>query len=73
MIKGNNSSEEEKNGKLEYLAPNLSEVLFTLEFHNLGIFKLASETFEAGDQIQRVKAEMYCEQMTFTPGTGIGC
>lgn len=73
VIKGNNSSEEEKNGKLEYLAPNLSDVLFTLEFHNLGIFKLAAETVEAGDQIQRVKAEMYCQQMTFTPGTGVGC
>jgi hypothetical protein len=73
VIKGNNSSEEEKNGKLEYLAPNLSEVLFTLDFHNLGIFKLASETVEAGDQIPRVRAEMYCEQMTFTPGTGVGC
>ena len=48
-------------------------MLFTLEFHNLGIFKLASETVEAGDQIQRVKAEMYCVQMTFTPGTGVGC
>ena len=41
MIKGNSSSEEEKNGKLEYLAPNPSDVLFTIEFHNLGIFKLA--------------------------------
>jgi hypothetical protein len=73
VIKGNSSSEEEKNGKLEYLAPNLSDVLFTIEFHNLGIFKLASEMVEAGDQVPRVKAEMYCQQMTFTPGTGVGC
>jgi hypothetical protein len=73
VIEGNNGSEAEKNGKLEYLAPNLADVLFTLEFHNLGIFRLASETVEAGDQIPRVRAEMYCQQMTFTPGTGVGC
>jgi hypothetical protein len=73
VVNGNSSSEQEKNGKLEYLAPNLSEVLFTIDFHNLGIFKLASETLDSGDQIQRVKAEMYCQQMTFTPGTGVGC
>jgi hypothetical protein len=54
------------------LAPNLGDVLFTLDFHNLGIFKLASETVEAGDQVPRVRAEMYCQQMTFTPGTGVG-
>jgi hypothetical protein len=73
VIKGNSTSEDEKNGKLEYLSPNLSEVLFTIDFHHLGIFKLSSETVETGDQIPRVRAEMYCEQMTFTPGTGVGC
>jgi hypothetical protein len=74
VIKGNNGQEEEKNGKLEYLAPNLSDVLFTIDFHNLGIFKLAPEKGEAGsDQIQHVMAEMYCVQMTFTPGKGVGC
>jgi tail tube protein gp19 len=74
VIKGNSGAEEEKDGKLEYLAPNLADVLFTIEFHNLGIFKLAPEKGEAGgDQIQRVTAEMYCEQMTFTPGKGVGC
>jgi hypothetical protein len=74
VIKGNNGAEEEKDGKLEYLAPNLADVLFTIEFHNLGIFKLAPEKGEAGsDQIQHVTAEMYCEQMMFTPGKDVGC
>ena len=73
VIKGNNSSEGEKNGKLEYLTPNLSEALFTLEFFNLGIFKLAPEKGEANsDQIKRVTAEMYCERMTFSFGK-VGC
>jgi len=25
------------------------------------------------DQIQHVTAEMYCVQMTFTPGKGVAC
>lgn len=74
VIKGNNGSEGEKDGKLEYLAPNLADVLFTINFQSLGIFRLAQENAEAGsDQILRVKAEMYCVQMTFTPGKGVGC
>jgi len=49
-------------------------VLFTIELHNLGVFKLAPEKGEAGsDQIQHVTSEIYCEQMAFTPGKGIGC
>ena len=66
MINGNASAEDEKSGMLEYLTPNLKDVLFTINFHNLGIFKLAPEKLEAGgEQIRRVKAEMYCERMEF--------
>lgn len=75
VINGNNGSESEKNGMLEYLNPNLAEALFTITFQHLGIFKLAAEKVEAGSEnIRRVKAEMYCEQMTFkfAPGAA-GC
>ena len=66
LINGNNSSEGEKKGTLEYLTPNLAQTLFTVELQGLGIFKLAPERVEAGsEQIRRVKAEMYCEAMTF--------
>ena len=69
VINGNNGSESEKSGKLEYLTPNLGEALFTLNFQHLGIFKLAPEKVEAGnEQIKRVKAEMYCEEATFQFG-----
>jgi phage tail-like protein len=66
VIKGNNGDEAEKGGTLEYLTPNLKEVLFTLTFQHLGIFKLTPEKVEAGsEQIRRLKAEMYCEDMKF--------
>ncbi len=75
VINGNNGSESEKSGMLEYLTPNLAEVLFTIELHHLGIFKLAPEKVEAGSEnVRRVRAEMYCEQMAFKFGTGAaGC
>jgi len=66
VIKGNNGDDKEKGGTLEYKTPNLKETLFTLTFHHLGIFKLTPEKVEAGnEQIRRIKAEMYCEQITF--------
>jgi hypothetical protein len=37
-----------------------------LTFQHLGIFKLTPDKVESGnEQIRRVKAEMYCENITF--------
>ncbi|HYF92750.1 MAG TPA: phage tail protein [Symbiobacteriaceae bacterium] len=72
VISGNNGEGKEKSGTLEYLSPDLKEVLFRLEFHNLGIFKLAPDKVESGaEQIRRVKAEMYCEDMSFSVGSAM--
>jgi len=66
VIKGNNGQDKEKGGTLEYLTPNLQEVLFTLTFSNLGIFKCTPEKVEAhSENIRRTKAEMYCEDIKF--------
>lgn len=66
VIKGNNSDNAEKGGTLEYLTPDLKEVLFTLTFANLGIFRMSHDKSEAGsDNVRRVKCEMYCEKITF--------
>jgi hypothetical protein len=66
VIKGNNGPDQEKSGTLEYLAPDLGKDLFTLTFSHLGIFKLTPEKVEAGgENIRRLKAEMYCEEITF--------
>ena len=71
VIAGNNGQDKEKGGTLEFLTANLKDVLFTLTFNGLGIFKLTPEKVEAGtDNIRRVKAEMYCEQITFKEGSG---
>ncbi|MGH2721749.1 MAG: phage tail protein [Actinomycetota bacterium] len=72
VVKGNSGDEKEKSGTLEYLTPDLSTALFTLSFKGLGIFKCAPEKAEAGSEnIRRVKAEMYCEQITFKYGDAV--
>ena len=71
VIKGNNGRDEERSGTLEFLRPDLKEVLFTLELKNLGIFRLTPEKVEAGSEnIRRVKAEMYCQEIAFGYGSG---
>jgi phage tail-like protein len=72
VIKGNNGPESERKGMLEYLSPNLADALFTINFQHLGIFKLAPDKVEAGnEQVRRLKCEMYCEDVVFTVGPGV--
>jgi len=67
VIKGNNGPDRERPGVLEWLTPAVvtgPTVLGSLQFFNLGIFKIAPEKFEAGaEAIRRVKVEMYCERI----------
>jgi hypothetical protein len=66
LIDGNCSDDDEKTGTLEYLTSDLQTVLFTITFHHLGLFKLTPDKLDAGaDNLRRIKAEMYCEQITF--------
>ena len=65
VIKGNNGQDREKNGRLSWLSSNGKVVLGTLDLANLGIFKLEPDTDPALQGIRRVKAEMYCETMSF--------
>jgi len=68
VIKGNNGAGAEKTGTLEFLAPDLKEVLFTLEFKGLGIFKLEREApAGTGETIRMLRASIYCEELVFTP------
>jgi len=53
---------DEKQGSLEYLAPDLVDVLLKVDFHNLGIFKCQLEQAEsASSNIARTTAAMYME------------
>lgn len=71
VASGKNNKASEKTGQLAYLTEDLSETLFTLNFHGLGIFKVTHDKREAhNEQVARVKAEMYCEEIQFRYGAG---
>jgi hypothetical protein len=71
VIKGNNGSDKELGGSLEYLSTDLQEVLLTIKLQHLGIFKVTPDKVEAGSEnLRRVKAEMYCETMELNLGSG---
>lgn len=66
VIKGNNGDDKEKNGTLIFLATDLKKELARVNFSHLGIFRLTPDKYEAGSEnIRRVKAELYCEEMRF--------
>jgi phage tail-like protein len=65
VIAGINGQEQEKNGTLEYLASDLKTSLFTLDLRQLGVYRL-SRLDDPGENIQRIQARMYCEQIVFS-------
>jgi hypothetical protein len=64
VIAGINGQEQEKNGTLEYLATDLKTSLFTLDLRQLGVYRL-SRLNDSGENIQRIQARLYCEQIVF--------
>lgn len=70
VVNGNNGSGGEKNGKLEFLSADRREVLATVEFNGLGIFRL-EPIQEENDAVGRVSADLYCEKMAFIPASPV--
>ena len=65
VINGNNSQEKEKTGKIELLSRDMKTVLLRINLRGVGIYGLRSDKAEAGsEQIRRVTADLYVEQMT---------
>lgn len=63
-VRGNHN--QGKGGTLEFLTPNLKEIIFSLSFHNLGILKLAPMQVQAGGAVTRlVSAEIYYSDVRF--------
>lgn len=66
VIKGDSQQDRELSGSLEWLAPDGKQVLFKLDFLNLGIFRIQRERSETGVELMaRVRVSLYCEQMRF--------
>lgn len=69
VINGNNGDEKEKSGSLVYLSRNRQKELLTLNFRNLGIFKITSDQSDAqSDKVRQVTVEMYVEGLSLELG-----
>ena len=68
VVDGNNGDAFERNGTIRFLSNDLKKELSRIELHHLGIIRIGPEP--GGDQIARVTAELYCEEMQFSQGVG---
>lgn len=66
VVRGGNSDAAERKGTLEYLAPNRTDILYTLTFSHLGIYAIEPDSTEGSSEtVRKVKVRMYCEDITF--------
>jgi hypothetical protein len=64
VVKGNNGDDQERNGAIVFLAPDLIKELGRIDLLGCGIFRLAPDKLVVGcGTIPRVTAELYCERM----------
>src|SRR5262249_35413370 len=54
VVKGNSSADREKNGTLDFLAPNLTTDFFSLRLSHLGIYKITAASALPGAEIRKV-------------------
>jgi hypothetical protein len=69
VVHGNNSNKAEKNGNLEFFAPNSTQPYFLLEFSNLGIMSISGLSGLNTNTGVPITVEMYCEKMKFVAGS----
>ena len=74
VVRGDNGSQKAKTATLEYLAPDLKELLVKLEFAGVGICGLRPEEAESGSEnIRRDAGEFYCDSVKcWFEGMGAG-
>lgn len=65
VIKGNNSSENEKTGSLSFLSQDLKTEFFRLDLSGLGIFALDPDPLTLTNSVRHVTAQLYCDKMIF--------
>jgi hypothetical protein len=64
VVRGSKSTTSERPGFIEFLGPDNSTVIFTINLNQVGIHRLTIEKSEAqAEQIKRAKVELYLESM----------
>jgi hypothetical protein len=65
LVKGNNGPGKDRPGVLEFLAPD-QKPLAAVQLAGVGIFKLSTESSSGAEKARQVRAELFCQTMTFT-------
>lgn len=66
FVSGNHCESDEMNGSIEFLGPNMKEVLGSIDLQNVGFKKFSAEDSEANsEKIKRFNVELYVEKMKF--------
>jgi len=68
VVKGNCGDDREKEGAIVFLAPDLKTELGRVVLHHVGIFGLRKAPQKAAEQVARLVADLYCEQMELHVG-----
>src|SRR5262249_10748615 len=63
VIEGHSTPMDEKTGTLALLSANLAQVVATITFFNLGIFRLDETLPDPTSGATRLVANLYCERM----------
>jgi hypothetical protein len=66
FVDGQHLEENEMQGRLVFLNPNMKDEIGEIELHNCGFKKFSNDDFEANsEKIARFNVEMYVEKMVF--------
>jgi hypothetical protein len=70
VLNGNNGPAAERSGSISLLGPSLVDELARVDLAGVGIYRLTTDRDEDAppDQLARLTAHLYCEQMTLVPG-----
>jgi hypothetical protein len=73
VVQGNNGQTDEKTATLEFLSPNMVDVLLTLSFKGVGIFRAGAPALDSSEKIARKSYSLYAEEVVFSsPAFGAG-
>jgi hypothetical protein len=65
LVKGNNGAGKDRPGVLEFLGVD-QKPLAAVQLAGVGIFKLSTEGSSGMDKVRQVRAEIFCQKMTFS-------
>lgn len=66
VIQGNNGQSDEKTATIEFLEPNMQDVLFTLTLEGVGIFRAGALTAASTEKASSSSYSLYAEQAAFS-------